>query len=98
MNGVIYARYSCDRQTENSILGQVRECQEFAKKNDIEIIHIYKDEAISGRTAVKRPGFMRMINDAETGKFACVIVWKGDRFSRSRADAAKYKSELKRIQ
>ena len=97
MNGVIYARYSCERQTENSILGQVRECQEFAKKNDIEVIHIYKDEAISGRTAVKRPGFMRMINDAETGKFACVIVWKGDRFSRSRADAAKYKSELKRL-
>ena len=33
MNGVIYARYSCEKQTENSILGQVRECKEFAKKN-----------------------------------------------------------------
>ncbi|MBO6262181.1 MAG: recombinase family protein [Bacilli bacterium] len=40
---------------------------------------------------------MRMIGDAETGKFGCVIVWKGDRFSRSRADAAKYKSELKKL-
>ena len=28
--GVIYARYSCDKQTENSILGQVRECNLFA--------------------------------------------------------------------
>jgi DNA invertase Pin-like site-specific DNA recombinase len=62
--GVIYARYSYEKQTENSILGQIRECKEFAKKNDIEIIDIYKDEAISGRTAEKRPSSMRMINDA----------------------------------
>lgn len=29
--------------------------------------------------------------------FENIIVWRGDRFSRSRADAAKYKSELKRL-
>lgn len=95
--GVIYARYSCEKQTENSILGQIRECKEFAKKNDIEIIDIYKDEAISGRTAEKRPSFMRMINDAKKHCFENIVVWKGDRFSRSRADAAKYESELKKL-
>lgn len=95
--GVIYARYSCEKQTENSILGQIRECTEFAKKNDIEVINIYKDEAISGRTAEKRPGFMKMISDANQHYFENIIVWKGDRFSRSRADAAKYKSELKKL-
>lgn len=94
--GVIYARYSCDKQTENSILGQVRECSEFARRNGIQIIDIYKDEAISGRTAEKRPDFMRMIKDSAKGLFQNVIVWKGDRFSRSRADAARYKSELKK--
>lgn len=93
--GVIYARYSCEKQTENSILGQVRECKEFAQRNNIEIINVYKDEAISGRTATKRPAFMQMIKDGENHKFDNVIVWKGDRFSRSRADAAKYKSLLK---
>ena len=97
MNGVIYARYSCDRQTENSILGQVRECTDFARKEGIDIINIYKDEAISGRTAIKRPGFMQMIHDANKKMFDCVIVWKGDRFSRSRADAARYKGELKKL-
>ena len=30
MNAVIYARYSCDRQTEQSIEGQLRECKAFA--------------------------------------------------------------------
>ena len=94
--GVIYARYSSDKQTENSILGQVRECTEFAKRQGIDIINVYKDEAISGRTATKRPSFMRMIRDASMHLFDYVIVWKGDRFSRSRADAAKFKNELKR--
>ena len=97
MNGVIYARYSCEKQTENSILGQVRECKLFAERNGINIIDVYKDEAISGRTATKRPAFMKMIHDAGLHVFDCIIVWKGDRFSRSRADAAKYKSELKKL-
>ncbi len=34
MNGVIYARYSSDNQREESIEGQLRECKEFAEKND----------------------------------------------------------------
>ena len=97
INGVIYARYSCEKQTENSILGQVRECQEFARKNDINIINIYKDEAKSGRDTKHRHDFLRMVRDANHKLFNCVIVWKGDRFSRSRADAARYKGELKKL-
>ena len=97
LNGVIYARYSCEKQTENSILGQVRECTSFAEKNGIFITKVYKDEAISGRTANKRPAFMQMIKDAYAHLFDVVIVWKGDRFSRSRADAARYKGELKKL-
>ena len=34
LNAVIYARYSSDRQTEQSIEGQLRECYAFAKAND----------------------------------------------------------------
>ena len=37
MNGVIYARYSSDRQTEQSIEGQLRKCQEYADANNIKI-------------------------------------------------------------
>ena len=94
--GVIYARYSCDKQTENSIRGQVRECTLFAERNDIQIINVYSDEAISGRTD-RRPAFLRMFRDAAQHQFDVIIVWKGDRFSRNRADAAKYKNELKKL-
>ena len=44
MNAVIYARYSSDNQREESIDGQIRECKEFAEKNDIRIIDTYIDE------------------------------------------------------
>ena len=94
--GVIYARYSCDKQTDNSIKGQVRECTLFAERNDIQIINVYADEAISGRTD-KRPAFLRMFRDAAQHQFDVIVIWKGDRFSRNRADAAKYKNELKRL-
>lgn len=34
MNAVIYARYSSHNQTEQSIEGQLRDCYEYAKRND----------------------------------------------------------------
>ena len=43
---VIYARYSCDKQTEQSIDGQLRVCQDYAQRNDIMIINTYIDQAI----------------------------------------------------
>ena len=38
MNAVIYARYSCDNQREESIEGQLRECMEYATYNDIQVM------------------------------------------------------------
>ena len=35
MRAVIYARYSSDNQREESIEGQLRECKEYAARNDI---------------------------------------------------------------
>lgn len=38
---VIYARYSSDRQTEQSIEGQVRVCNDYAERNGILIVNQY---------------------------------------------------------
>lgn len=93
--GVIYARYSSDKQNEQSIAGQVDECTAWARSNDIHIVEIYHDDALTGRTD-RRPGFQRMIRDAKNGKFDCIIVYKLDRFARNRYDSAVYKAELKK--
>lgn len=60
---VIYARYSSNYQTEQSIEGQVHVCQDFAKRNDIVIVDSYIDRAISGTTD-EREAFQRMLKDS----------------------------------
>ena len=95
MKFVIYARYSSDNQREESIKGQIRECTEYAVRNDITILSSYVDRALSARTA-DRPEFQRMIADSEKGLFDVVLVWKLDRFSRDRYDSAHYKHILKK--
>lgn len=97
MRGVIYARYSPGpRQTEQSIEGQVADCQQYAEEHGIDIIEIYADRHVSGKSVVGRDEFQRMLRDAEKGRFDCVLVWKIDRFGRDRQDIALGKMTLKR--
>ena len=91
---VIYARYSSDNQTEQSIEGQLRVCQDYAKRNDIAIIKTYIDRAMTG-TNENRPDFQQMIKDSDKKEFEHVIVYKLDRFSRNKYETAKYKKILK---
>ena len=95
MNAVIYARYSSDNQREESIEGQLRDCREYAERNNLTIVGNYIDRALSARTA-DRPDFQRMIHDSEKRLFDVVLVWKLDRFSRDRYDSAHYKHILKK--
>ena len=92
---VIYARYSSENQREESIEGQLRECYEFARKNDISVVGEYIDRAFSAKTD-RRPDFQRMIKDSTKRSFNLVIVWKLDRFARNRYDSAHYKTLLKK--
>ena len=91
---VIYARYSSDSQTEQSIEGQLRVCEEYAQKNDIVIVDTYIDRAMSG-TNDNRPDFQQMIKDSSNHEWQYVIVYKLDRFSRNKYETAKYKKVLK---
>ena len=95
MKAVIYARYSSERQTEQSIEGQLRECEKFAKSNDISIVGTYIDRAQSGRTD-NRIDFQKMLKDSKRQMFDAVIVWKIDRFGRNREEIAKNKAILRR--
>ena len=70
---VIYARYSSDSQTEQSIEGQLRVCEEYAAKNNIVVIDTYIDRAMTG-TNDNRPDFQRLLSEIEAGKVGTVIV------------------------
>ena len=92
---VIYARYSSSNQREESILGQIRDCQQYAERNGLTVIHEYTDSALTGKTD-RRPSFQQMIRDSEKHTFQTVLVWKLDRFARNRYDSAMYRNILKK--
>ena len=79
---VIYARYSCDNQTEQSIEGQLRVCEEYAQRNNILILNTYIDRAMTG-TNDNRPDFQKMLKDSNKKEWDYVLVYKLDRFSRT---------------
>ncbi len=91
---VIYARYSSDSQSEQSIDGQLRVCEEYAKNNDLLIVATYIDRAMTG-TNDNRPDFQRMIKDSSSKSWDYVLVYKFDRFSRNKFEAGLHKRTLK---
>lgn len=93
---VIYARYSSERQTEQSIEGQLRVCNEFAEKNELVIIDTYIDRAATG-TNDKRDAFQAMLKDSEKAVlWDIVLVYSIDRFGRNAIEIAVNKQKLKK--
>lgn len=91
---VIYARYSSESQTEQSIDGQLRVCKEYAQRNGILILDTYIDRAMTG-TNDNRPDFQRMIKDSSRKEWNYILVYKLDRFSRDKYATAINKRTLK---
>ena len=91
---VIYARFSCSNQTEQSIEGQLRVCYDYAKKNNIVVLKEYIDRAKSG-TNDARPSFQLMMKECVHSDWDYVLVYKLDRFSRNKYESAKHKHTLK---
>ena len=69
----VYARYSSDNQTEQSIEGQLRVCEEYAQRNGIVIVDTYIDRAMTG-TNDNRPDFRRMIKDSAKKSWDFILV------------------------
>lgn len=95
-----YIRVSTDDQLEYSPESQIKAIRDFAKRNDYILPeeYIFMDEGISGRTAGKRPSFMKMIGIAKTKPkpFDVILLWKFSRFARNREDSIVYKSMLRK--
>lgn len=94
MKAVIYARYSSDKQSEDSIEAQLRACKEYAQKKGFTVVGEYYDEAISGKTA-NRAQYQRMLRDCDKGIFQTILIHKYDRISRSLVEHVNLEMRLK---
>ena len=91
---VIYARYSSERQTEQSIEGQLRVCNDYAERNDLKIVGTYIDRAMTGKND-NRKDFQRMLRDCSKHEWEIVLVYKLDRFSRNKYEMAMHRKTLR---
>lgn len=92
---VIYARYSSDNQSENSIEDQFRTVEERAAREGWTIVEKYADYAISGSSVIRRPEIQRLMQDSLKGGFEIVLSEALDRISRDQEDIARLFKSLK---
>jgi DNA invertase Pin-like site-specific DNA recombinase len=91
----IYTRKSSDEGLEqefNSLDAQREACEAYIVSQRhagwVALIDMYDDGGLSGGT-MERPALQRLLEDIKTGKIQTVVVYKGDRLTRSLADFAK---------
>ena len=108
-----YAMFDRNRQRKVSIYGRVsteHEAQLSALENQMQwyddqakyhpnwtVVEKYIDEGITGTQAKKRPAFLRMLEDARSGKFDLIVTREVCRFARNVVDTLVVTRELKNI-
>ncbi|MDE6504810.1 MAG: recombinase family protein [Clostridia bacterium] len=94
---VFYGRVSTEHEEQTYALGNQMQWYEELKKNypNWIIIERYVDDGITGTQAKKRPEFMRMIDDAKTGKFDLIVTREVARFARNTVECLEITRQLK---
>ncbi|HBV51644.1 MAG TPA: hypothetical protein DEF06_05120 [Clostridiales bacterium] len=97
MKAVIYARFSSERQTEDSIAAQIRACREYAAGKGLLVIGEYIDEAISGKGSktASRAQYQKLLRDSEKHLFDIILIHKYDRIARSLLEHVNLEQRLK---
>lgn len=85
---VIYLRQSTYRDESISLELQETACRDYCARNGYDIVGVYADPGISGRTWSKRPRVQETMSVVESGAADVIVLWKWSRLSRSRKDWA----------
>lgn len=86
MRAAIYARYSSDKQREESIEAQFRIIKEYCERKGYTVVKEYKDEAASGTKTARRFQYKQMLLDAKADIFDVIVFHKVDRAARNELD------------
>lgn len=88
MRAVLYVRVSTSEQALEgySVSAQTSILKDYAKTYNYDVIKVYQDAGISGKSISARPAMCELLEDAKQKKFDIVLVWKLSRLSRSLLD------------
>ena len=82
-----YCRVSTEKEDQLlSLQNQKQFFEEYAEKQDYELVEVYADEGISGTKLKNRRAFARLMEDAAAGRFERVFVKDISRLSRNVVD------------
>jgi site-specific DNA recombinase len=86
----LYARKSTEQDEVQalSIESQVKEMQELAARDGIEIVET-KRESHSAKETGQRPVFNEIVSEIRSGKYDGILTWAPDRISRNAGDLGK---------
>lgn len=92
-----YGRVSTEHEAQNYALKNQMQWYEELRKVYPEwvVVDRYIDDGITGTQAKKRPEFMRMIDDAKSGKFDLIVTREVARFARNTTDCLEVTRQLK---
>lgn len=94
----VYGRVSTEHEAQISALeNQMQYYDELVKSHsNWKLVETYIDEGLTATSDKKRPSFLKMIEDAYSGKFDLIITREVSRFARNTVDTLKYARDLKR--
>ena len=89
----IYIRLSQERTEEwrnksSSIETQIEICQEYANRENMNLVKVYTDYEYSG-TNFDRPGYIEMMNDVRSGLINCIIIRDLSRLGREHLEMGR---------
>lgn len=94
---VLYARYSDTKQDDGySIEYQLSECQEYLKKNGLQLSKTYIDQAVTAKKVAGRDAFFELLQDVKNGLVDVIIVYKFSRIFRNAYESHKYRKVFKK--
>jgi site-specific DNA recombinase len=85
LTAAIYARFSTEHQSLESLVDQRRMCERTATQNGIKVVAQFEDAGISGGTS-DRPGYQAMLSAARRGEFSVIIAEDLKRLWREQAE------------
>ena len=97
-NVIVYLRMSSENQSKSSPDQQLRSIRKRIKDAGLSwrIVKVYRDDAISGKTAHNRPQFLQMLRDIKSGAVCTTVILVDtiERFGRM-DDLDKYRRDLR---
>lgn len=80
-----YARVSTTEQAEfgYSIDAQIQVIKQYCDRNGLDLVNIYVDRGISGKSLKKRKQLQSLLAGAKHDDFDAVVIWKNSRLARN---------------